>query len=363
MEIDELTLAKLTLWAEKSPKSLDDLKEIFEDKYNELKELKPDLKEDDLVRRARFQTYREVKSQRYVRAKPTVGVFIGFNQEYDITLSDRRYAEEIFKRNPSKAIEDGLCTPDGTVLDARAKMPWGANNPDYGKPLQPNYLRMSVGIGRPKDDGEMKLMILTHNREQAFNVPPLGEAVEFLANLSSEDELRRLFNSSVHTQFVPSEISEFGEVTEESICEILADAPDELKSDLANLADWHEEHAADNRRVVIVEADVIFVSRIPMSTGNYLMIIEDESTMDIEGEGTTVFVHSQIAHQLNFGAGSRVFVVGRSGMGPFFDRETRTPNPEIQVPLINATGVWPIPAFKIPPEETYTLESTEEVTA
>jgi len=363
MEIDELTLSKLTLWAEKSPKSVDDLKEIFEEKYDELKALKPDLAEDGLIKRARFLTYREVKSLRYVRAKPNVAVFIGFNQEYDVTRNDRLFAEEMFKRNPAQAVENGLTDAEGTVLDARLKMPWGADNPNYGNQLQPNYLRTSVGIGRPKDDGDMKLLVMTHNGDQAFVVPPLGKPVEFLANLRQDEELRRQYNSSVHTQFTETEISEFGEVDESGICDILADSPEEFKSDLANLAEWHAEHAGDNRRVVIVEADVIYVAPTPMSTGNYLMIIEDESTMDIEGEGVTVFVHPQIAHQLDFGAGSRVFVVGRSGMGPFYDRETRSPNPEIQVPLLNAFGIWAIPAFRIPPEETYTIESTEEVTA
>lgn len=363
MDIDKTTLAKLVQWAEKSPKSVDDLKAEYEAHYTSLKELKPNLTEEQLVRQARFMVYRDTKATRYVRARPTVGVFIGFNQEYDTTGNDRLYAQEIFRSNPTKAIDDGLTDSEGTPLDNRAKMPWGAPNPDYGKPLQPNYLRQSIGIGRPKDDGEMKLLVMTHNGDQAFNVPPLGEPVEFLANLRQDEEYRRLYNSSTHTKFETTEIPEFGEVDETSICEILADAPEEFRSDLANLEAWHMEHAADNRRVVIIEADVIYVSPNPMSSGNYLMIIEDESIMDIEGEGITVFVHPQIAEQLNFGAGSRVFVVARSGMGPFYDRETRQPNPEIQVPNLNATGVWAIPAFRIPPEETFTLESTEEVQA
>ena len=164
-------------------------------------------------------------------------------------------------------------------------------------------------------------------------------------------------------KFVETTIPEFGEVTESSVCEILADSPEEFRCELADLMDWHEEHSADQRRVVIVEADVIYVATQPNSVGSYMMVIEDESTMDIEGEGITVFVHSQIASQLDFGAGSRVFVVARTSTGAYYDRETRTSNPEIQVAMLNAFGVWAIPEFRIPPDEALTLEATEEVEA
>ncbi len=363
MKIDKVTLGKLTLWAEKSPMEVDDLKEMFEAKYNEIKVLKPDMAEDALIKRARFQTYRAVKSAGRSTAKPTIGLFVGYNQAYDITQSNRKYAQEIYARNPSKAVEDGLTDADGTVLDNRAKMPWGADNPDYGKELKPNFLRTSVAIGRPMDEGDMKLLVMTHNNDQAFTLPPLGVPVKFAANIRSDEESRRLYNSSVTTKFVETEIPEFGTVDASGVCAILADAPEEFKSGLAGLMDWHQAHAGDQRRIVIVEGDVMYVANQPNKVGSYMMVIEDESTMDIEGEGVTVFVHEEIAHQLNFGAGSRVFIPARTSIGAFYDRETRTSNPEIQVIILNALGVWAIPEFRIPRDEAFTLEAGEEVQA
>ncbi len=363
MKIDKVTLGKLNLWAEKSPKEIDDLKEIFEEKYNEIKALKPDMAEDALIKRARFQTYRAVKSAGRSTAKPTLGLFVGYNQAYDITQNNRKYALEIYARNPSKAVEDGLTDAEGMVLDNRAKMPWGADNPDYGKEMKPNFLRTSVAIGRPMDEGDMKLLVMTHNNDQAFILPPLGVPVQFAANLRSDEDNRRLYNSSVNTKFVETEIPEFGTVDESGVCAILADAPEEFKSDLAGLMDWHQENAGDQRRIVIVEGDVMYVSNRPNSVGSYMVVIEDESTMDIEGEGTTIFVHSEIAHQLNFGPGSRIYCPARTSIGAYYDRETRTSNPEIQVIILNALGIWSIPEFRIPPDEAFTLEAAEEVEA
>lgn len=362
MEIDKDTQAKLEQWAEQSGKSVESLTASLEEHFNTLKTASPSLDDKKLMTRARFQVYREVKAARFSRAKPVDGVFFGFNQEFDLTARDRLNAIEVYNRNPTLAIEEGLTDGEGTPLDNRAKMPWGAANPDYQKPLKESFIRSSFGIGRPAEGGPLKLMVVTHNREQAFNVPPLGKPVRFAANIRADEELRRAYNSSVNTTYEDVEMDEFGDVDESRICELLADAPESFKSDLANLEAWHKEHEPDRQRLVILEADVMYVSPNPTSTGSYMMIIEDESTMDVEGEGITVFVHSQIAPMLDFGAGSRVFVLGRTGMGAYYDRETRTPNPEIQVPNLNAVGVWAIPEYKIAPDEGFAITNAEEAT-
>jgi len=364
MEIDENTLAKLNEWAERSPKSLEDLQKQLEIHYNNILDVSPQMEPSKIMQRARFMVYREVKSSRYSRAKPIDAIFFGFNQEFDLTRNDRLYALEVYEKDPARAIDQELTDEDGTPLDTNPKMPWGAPNPNYQKELKPRYIRQSVAIGRPADGDEpMKLLILTHSDagNQALKKPPLGTPVRFAANLRTDEDARRLYNTSVNTSYEPIEMEEFGEVSESTVCDILADAPEEFKTDLAGLEDWHIDHQEDMRRVVIIEADVMYVSPGPLSSGNYLMIIEDESTMDVEGEGVTVFIHDQIAHQLDFGSGSKVFVVGRSGMGNFYDRETRTTNPDIQVPNINALGVWAIPEYKMPAEEAITIEASENV--
>lgn len=360
MEIDKATLDKLTQWAEKSGKDIEDLKQQLEEKYNELIDLGKSPKV--AMSQARFHVYRDVKSTRYSRAKPAVGIFFGYNQAYDLAQRDREYALEVFASNPTRAIDEKLTNADGVPLDPNPKMPWGVDNPDYGDPLQPRFIRQSIGIGRPADgSGPMKLMILTHNGDQALQVPPLGEPVEFLANLRADEELRRLYNTSVNTAYKPTTIEEFGEVTPEAVCNILMDAPEEFKSDLAGLEEWHAEHEQDYRRIVIVVGDVMYVSPEALSSGNYLIILEDESTMEYEGEGITIFVHPEIEDQIDFGAGSRIVVVGRTGMMAYYDREERKTNPDVLVPMLNALGVWAIPEYKMAPEEVYTISSDEVV--
>jgi hypothetical protein len=291
-----------------------------------------------------------------------VGIFFGYNQAYDLSQRDREYAMEVFNSNPTRAIDEGLTNAEGTPLDPNPKMPWGADNPDYGKPLLPRFIRQSVGISRPKDgSGPMKLMILTHNGDQALQQPPLGEAVEFLANMRADEDLRRLYNTSVNTAYKPTEIEEFGTVDIDAVCGILMDAPDAFKSDLAGLEEWHATHETDYRRVVIAMGDVMYVSPEPLSSGNLLMILEDESTMEYEGEGITVFVHPEIADQIDFGSGSRVITLGRTSMAPFYDRAERKVDPDRLVPMLNALGVWAIPEYKMAPDETYTVSADETV--
>ena len=73
----------------------------------------------------------------------------------------------------------------------------------------------------------------------------------------------------------------------------------------------------------------------------------------------TVWVHSELEDQLDFGTGSRVVVVGRTVVGPGFDRETRQIDTSIQRTMINAFGVWAEPEFLIPIEEERVIEPTE----
>ncbi len=113
-----------------------------------------------------------------------------------------------------------------------------------------------------------------------------------------------------------------------------------------------------------MEVDVVYVSDAPMSTGNILCIVEDESMMDVDSEGVTVFIHPQLIPYVDFGAGSRIFVLGRTQLGNYYDRETRTVDPERKVVTINATGLHAIPEFKVPADEGFlaAMAGDEDVT-
>ena len=361
MVIDEVTMEKLKEWADKSPLTLEELEDSFEQHYEQLKEEKPGKDDKFYIPRARFMVKRGVRGAKRTTAKPVDGIFFGYKEEYDFASRDRAYAEEMYKANPKEAIEQGLTDPNGIVLDPNPQTPWNTKNPNYGKPLQAAFGRQSFGIGRPADGDELKLMVVSAYGDQALVKPPLGKPVRTLLNMRADEEGRRLYNTSTLTKYELIEMDEFGEVDEETICSILADAPEEFRVDLDGLEDWHFEHDQDSRRIVIVEADVSYVAPQPTSTGNYMMIIEDES-VDIDDPGTTVWVHPQIAHMLDFGSGSRVFVVASTGMTAFFDTDTREANPDIQVPMLNAVGIWAIPEFRMEKEESFAVQADEEAT-
>ena len=359
MEIDSETLSRLAEWAGQIALTEEDLKKKYVSHYENLSSMYPDKGENFFQNRARFMTLRDVKAARYIRAKPHVGVFLGYNQEFDLTAGGRAYAEEVYNSDREKAVRDGLTDDMGVPLDTQTVFPWGAPNPNYGKPLEPRWIRQSIAIGRPVEGGDLKLHVMTHNGDQALAAPPLGTAVQYLANMKSEDDVKRVFNSSSHTKYEPTVMDEFPDgITDSIIADLLGGAPDEIKTDLAGIMDWHNLNESDRMRTAIIEADVVYISETPMSTGNIFCIIEDESVMDIDSEGTTVFIHPQIIPMIDFGPGSRVFVIGRTQLGNYYDREKREVDTSRKVVTMNATGIWVIPEFKIPAEEGFLLSVT-----
>jgi len=279
----------------------------------------------------------------------------------DVTAKQRAYAEHLFRTDPEKAVREGYTDVNGTPLDIRETLPTGAKNPFYGKPLRPVFVRQSVGIGRPARGGDLKLMILTQMLDQAKNPPPLGKSVRFLGRMRLQDELHYQINSVRATKFNPVTLKEFPEVAPQTVVKILQDAPDVYKVTCADLEAWHREHASDIRRVCILEGDVMLIRREPTAFGSYMMVIEDETIMDLAGVGITVWVHEDIKHMLDFAVGSRVIIVGRTVIGPGWNPETRQLDREIERVMVNAFGVWAIPEYKIPLEEERVLIPTEEV--
>ena len=356
----EETKTLFTKWSQKAGVTVDELIEQYSAQYAEAQKRTPGKTPAWYDRVARTRVYVHLKGRRYVRAKPYDGIFLGIGAAFDLTVRQRAAALEILRTNPEKAHNEGWVNDMGEPIDMRKTLASGATNPFHGRVLQETFVRQSVALGRPATGGELKIIILQHFREQAQKIPPLGTPVRFLANLRFDEPKRYVLNTSIGTQYDPIKMSEFAEeMTMQATCDLLMGAPDEFKSNLAELEEWHKEHEADIRRIVIVEGSVVFVRRQSLTTGNYFMVLEDESIMDVEGEGVMVWVHSELADRLDFGAGSRVIVIGRSVMGFGFDRETRQIDRSVQRGMINALGIWAEPEFLIPREEERVIEPTE----
>jgi len=128
----------------------------------------------------------------------------------------------------------------------------------------------------------------------------------------------------------------------------------------ASLKDWHEQHAGDPYRLCVLEADVVFMNPNPTSIGNYLMVVEDESIMDLSAEGVTVWIHKDLWPYIDFGPGSRVFIVGRTVTMPSWDPVSRTVDRSKTRVGINAFAVYAVPELKVPLEEAQVIESGAE---
>jgi hypothetical protein len=312
----------------------------------------PDKNAKFYIDRANFFVFRDVKASRFTRSKPIKEIILGFNQEYDLSSAKRKIAEDMYNTEREKAIREKITDEMGVPLDNEARMPWGDSNPNYGQPLEPRYIRQSVGIGRLADGTGLKLSVNTHNGAQALIPIPTGKGIELTGTIKSSDDLRQMINISSQAKYEDTVFEEFpGGVDASTVCELLAGAPDEYKSDLAGLEAWHKAHEGDRQRFVILEVDAMYIATEPMSTGNWLMIVQDESVMDVEAEGTTVFIHPQIAYMVDFANFSKIYVIGRTQMGNAYNRETKKADPTKKRVLINAFGVWAIPEYKIPREE------------
>jgi len=350
----EVTMKYIKEWSEKTGRSVDELLQRLEEFKKILREAHPGKSEEFYEARARLQVYRELKQQlRMPRAKQFDGIFLGYGIKMDVFAARREQALQIWKQDPKRAIDEGWCDAEGTPIFT---MPSGS----VIKIDKPVYLRQSVGVCRLSSGGDLKLFVMVHRLDQADKLPPLGKPVRFLANLVSDTPTRYELNTTRITQYADVDMPEFPKVDESTICDLLSKAPDELKATCAELPDWHTKHANDPRRIVILEADVIFIRREPTAFGNYIMVVEDETIMDLAGEGITVWLHEDLMKYIDFGAGSRVYVVGRTTTGPGWNPETRSIDPSVQRTMVNAFGIWPIPEFKVPPEEEV-LGTVEDV--
>jgi len=357
--ISEETKKLLEQWASKRGLPVDEVIERYHAQYALAMSRTPGKSPDWYERVARARLYVHLKAPR-LRAKPWDGIFLGFGPAFDVTARQRAQALEILRTDPERAHAEGWVNEAGEPVDMRKTLPSGARNPFYGRPLVETFVRQSVGIARPAEGGDLKLTILQHFRDQAKKPPPLGKTVRFLANIRADEPNRYLLNTSVRTTYEPITMREFPELNAQKICDLLMTAPNDFRCNLSDLRSWHEKHQDDIRRVVIVEGIVTGVRPEPIpTTGNYMMFIEDESIMDIEAEGVTVWVHSELADQMTFGSGSRVIVIGRSVVGPGWDMEKRQIDRSVERVMINAMGVWPEPEFLIPKEEERVIYGEE----
>ena len=380
--MEQKTTQYLTKWADGTGRPIKELERVITQYIKDFQASIPGKDVayyEDLARRKLFL---EIKGDMNSQAKPIDMIYLGSSGVIETTAAEKEEklalwknpetrAQAVFENKVSQGLTDskGNAIPDGTPLDTRQwftapnpeKNIKGSKNPNFGKPLQDSFLRPIVGFGRPAKGGQFRLIAISANNEQAKKeMPTIGSAVRTRLLLKNDKiAFKYVFNTSRRTAYTPIQLPEYPNVTDEVITDILTSAPTEVNPGLANLMTWHEKNADDKGRLVIFEGDVVFIAPEPTANGSIRMIILDSSNLDLNAEGTTVWVPKELAPQVTFGTGSRVVGIARTNLGDAWDRETRQADPSRKVVQLAANAIFAIPAFRVAPEEESVIEGEE----
>jgi len=344
------TMEKLTAWAKKIGRDVDELLKRWEQEVKTAQAAFPGATREFYDTRARHAVAMSIALQLRTRAVPVNAVLIGVNVKRDITEPQRRLALEEFKKDPTAAIAKGLVNADGVPLDTRKTLgvlPSGEPrpNPRYGKPIQPFYQKNVIGIGYPIDEKArpMKLINLVLRGPQADLEVPIGEPVRFRANVRTELKDKYIMASGVATVF---DKHPFPEVAGKTVIDLLNAAPPEIKPSVFELFDWHMERQEEVTRTAIIFGDAIGKSEEPSAAGGYLVLVGDVDE-DPEFEGVPCFLPENWLDTIkSFGVGSKVFVIGQTALGVDLTTGERT-----RV-IINGYGIFVHPDYKVEPSET-----------
>jgi len=320
-------------------------KKIVYDKYastvEDLKTKLPQLDEKKLLARAFIITKGYYKRELRSPAKFFEGVILGVNSPFDMVALARRQAAEMYRTDPEKAIKEGWTDAEGNPLDRRTSFGSGRANPNYGKPLpEHSYIQNIFGVCRAQGEKEFVPFKLTLGDQLANKIEiPTMVPVQFRANIpeAQDDPNVRRLNPYTRMTFTPVQVDGFDVET------ILNDKMlDRYKVELGDLQAYHARVASDPQRIVITQADVQYIDpEVNAVTGNKMMVLDD-ATLPDDHPGVTAWVPPHLLDAIDFGIGSRVWVIGSTVEAQFNE------GPSI---LINVLGIHAIPEYKVPPDE------------
>ena len=302
-------------------------------------ELRSDLPKEDQSKRAFLRLRGNWKRELRSPAKFYEGMVIRVASPFDVLRSMHNAAQLIYEKDPHNAIAEGWTDENGNALDNRRQYSTGRDNPDFGKKLPPTrFIQNVMGVAKSSDMQAPMVfsMVLSDRIAGQINVP-VFQTVKFRANLAKKQPTdgTLALNEYSGLRFMPSEIEGFpGPET------IIDQFFEDHKSAIEDLEIWHNDHAQDPKRFVIVTGDVDDVdSRANATTGNSRIVLLDDSG-DVE---VTVWIPEHLRSLIDFGPGSRVIVDGRTAISTFNDQQQL---------LINGEGIYAPPHDKIPLEET-----------
>jgi hypothetical protein len=265
------------------------------------------------------------------------GMILGVTEPFDMVRSAKKLAAALFAEDKAKAIKEGYCNEAGEALDNKKAFGNGNANPNYGKVLpEHNYIRNVIGIC--EHEGEKKLFsMMMGDRLVNLKVPTMVP-VTFRANVAKTQNEQDILSLNPYTKIVfepngtkPSDYIQESSKVYEQYMMVLGD-----------IQTYHNSNAGP-KRFCIVEADVMYIDSVPnATTGNRMMVLEDDS-LPSGHNGVTTFIPPSI--DIDFGSGSRVVVCAQTN-------ETSYQAEEGEVNYImNITGLFAIPEMKVPADE------------
>jgi len=299
----------------------------------------PDLSEEERIERAITKVRGEYKQQLRSPAQFYEGVVLAVAEPFDMVGYQRRQAMAAWKEDKEKAIADGICDAEGRPLDTK-EMFGSRPNRNFGQPLpEHRYLTNLFGVCRKQGKEDWKRFSMTLGENLALMEVPQNVPVTFRANEpdSQPDDGSLKLN--------PYAGLEFKKLDAEGMDLKGLFAGDLLKSYRVDLNDLQSAHARlqgdpNNRnRMVLVEGDVQYINIGGERNG---MLVLEDSSLSLDDDGITVWVPNHLEKMMNFGAGSRVFLLG-STLEMQRDDGVRY--------ALNGMGVYADPKYRMPADE------------
>jgi hypothetical protein len=316
--------------------------ERFENEVKAVRKKLPGLDEKTAMKRAFVKIKGEYKQELRSDADFFEGVVIGVNEPFDMVRRARQEAKEMWVTDKEKAIKEGYCDVDGKPLDRKETYASGASNRNFGKPLsEHSYIQNVFGLCRKQGDKDFKVfkMALGENLAGKLKVPVMVPT-QFRANEATTQRDPNILSLNPYSRLAFEKMP----IPEDfDVLDILSHKQlENITVELDEVPDYHGRVQNDPQRVVITQGDVQHISPdANPTTGNKMMVLDDE-TMGDDSMGITCWIPPHLHDVIDFGAGSRVIVVGSTVQADFQDGVNY---------LINVTGIYALPEYKLPPDE------------
>jgi hypothetical protein len=324
--------------------STDTIVKHFMDDLARVKKQLPDLDKKVQEMRAFVTTQSHYKQELRSPAVFFEGVVLGASEPFDMVAKRRSEARKLFVEDPKKAIVEGYTDEKGTPLDSKETYGDGSANRNFGKPLpETDMLQNIIGICREKPGAAFRMFIMQFGDNLAGKVNiPMFVPTKFRANPKAKqgdpDELA--LNPYSKIEFTLFKVEGF------NLLEVLPTIKglNKMHTELGEIEAFHakRESLPMPKRLMITEADIQHIAGEPnQKTGNIMIVLSDPSLPE-DSEGITCWLPETLHQLIDFGAGSRVLVLGTTQKSNFQEKENH---------LMNLWGIYADPKLKMSKDE------------